>query len=386
MSNIKVFKKGETLYKEGEKATSLFLIQAGSVNLYLDRQKQKIELCTLGNSHIAGEHALSGAATHPHTALCTTETKVIELPVEAVKTQMESASQLQKFLTKSLYDKMKIVMRDLQSLRMERDNTPCPPDQTAKIFGTVYHVAKTKGEVRKDKDGKESVVVGWHLMRQYAQRVFLESPKRLEQAVNIFVKLQWAKYEMQKNEEDPEAPLEIGNVHFFDLPVIEQMFEFYQYYYFKGGKQELLKTDERVTNMVGALIELSATEPQDRHGSVRLDYTKVIEKFKASLGLQLNNDHWTLIENKGLFVKRQSTDNGVFLQFDFREFERTVKIWKILREVEKWNEKGSVDPNEPLVDPKKNLKTGPACPACGHGYEGAPKFCSECGHKFVAAA
>jgi hypothetical protein len=383
MSTVRTFKKGELLYKEGDKPVFLYLIQSGSVCLQLTRTKQTIELATVGGSQLIGEHVISGAPTNPHSAIAVVETKAVELPYDAVKALVDSSTQLQKLLTKGLSDKLKLIMRDFQSMKMERDNTPCPADQCAKIFGTVFHVARSKGEPIRDKSG--AVSVNWGLMRQYAQRVFLESPKRLQMAVNVFVKLGWAKYEMVRPDDDPEGAYEIGTVHFFDLPAVEQFFEFFQYYHFKGGKQELLKTDERVMNMTKALIELGAAEKMDRHNAVRIDYAKVVEKFKASLGLQLNNDHWTLLENKGLLVKRQSTDTGVVLQFDFKEFERTEKIWRVLREVERWNEKGSVDPNEP-VDAKKAQKTDPCCPQCGHDYEGAPKFCAECGHKFTAAA
>lgn len=382
MSTIKVFKKGDVLLKEGDKATTIYLIQSGSVSVQLIRPKGNVDLCLLSSNQIVGEHALSGAPTHPHTATAMQETKVIELPVDALKLQIEQGSQLMKFLTKSMSDKLKLIMNDLKSMKMERDNTPCPPDQTAKIFGAVFHVARSKGETQKD----GTITVPYPLMKQYAQRIFLESPKRLENAINIFVKLQLAKYEMVKNEEDPEAPDEIGFVHFSDLPLVEQFFEFYQYYHFKGGKQELLKTDERVMQMVQTLLEIAAGEPLDRHGAVRLDYSKTVERFKEIAGYQLNGDHFTNLENKGLFVKRQSTDTGVFLHFDLKEFERTLKVWRVLREVERWNEKGYVDPNEPIVDPKKANKSGPECPNCHSPYEGAPKFCSECGHKLGAAA
>ncbi len=255
MSTVKTFKKGELLYKEGDKPVYLYLIQSGSVCLQVTRTKQTIELATVGGSQLIGEHVISGAPTNPHSAIATVETKAIELPYEAVKTLVDSSSQLQKLLTKGLSDKLKLIMRDFQSMKMERDNTPCPADQCAKIFGTVFHVAHSKGEPIKDKPG--AVSVNWGLMRQYAQRVFLESPKRLQMAVNIFVKLGWAKFDMVKPEDDPEGPEEIGTVHFHDLPAIEQFFEFFQYYHFKGGKQELLKTDERVMNMTKALIELA---------------------------------------------------------------------------------------------------------------------------------
>lgn len=382
MSTIRVFKKGEVLFKESDRAQNIYLIQSGSVVLQLHRQKQNIDLCLLGSMQIAGEHALSGVATHPHSAIATTETKTIELPIDAVKAQVEAAPQLLKFLTKGLSDKLKVVMRELQSLRLERDNTPCPPDQTAKIFGTIFHVARSKGE--QGKDG--ALVVSWPLMKQYAQRVFVESPKRLETATNIFVKLGVAKYQMIKPDDDPNAQEEIGFVHFMDLPLVEQFFEFYQYYYFKGGKLDLLKTDDRVIQLTDILIDLGSTKELDRHGAVRLDYSDVVEKVKVEMGLQLKGDHFSLLENKGLFVKRQSTETGIFLQFDFPEFQRTAKVWRVLREVERWNEKGYVDPNEPVIEAKSKVVGQNSCPQCQTTFENMPKFCPECGHKLVAAA
>jgi Cyclic nucleotide-binding domain len=383
MSAVKVFKKGEYIFKEGDRATCLYMLQGGSVSLQVTRTKQTIELFTSSGTQIIGEHALSGATAHPHSALVTSETKVVELPLDTVKVQIESGLQMQKLLVKGLVDKLKVLMRDCQSMKLERDNTPCPPDQCAKIFGTLYHVARVKGEP--DKAKPEIVKVNWLTMRQYAQRIFLESPKRLQMAVNILVKLGWAKYHLEKPEDNPEGPEEIVAVSFFDLPVVEQFFEFFQFYHFKGGKQELLKTDDRVMQLTKVLIDLGAQEKMDRRNSVRLPYVAVVEKVKSAMGLQLNNDHWAMLELKGLLVKRQTVDAGVVIEFDFKEYERMEKIWRILRETERWNEKGIVDPNEP-VEAKKVQKSGVSCPQCNHAYETAPKFCSECGHKFTAAA
>lgn len=385
MSNVKVFKKGETLFKEGDKATSVFLIQSGSVNLHLKRHKSQIDICTLGSNQIAGEHALSGVLTHPHTAICMAETKFIELSIDDVKKQIEAPAitQVIRFLVKGLTDKGKIVMKELQSMKLEHDTTPCPLEQTAKIFGAVYHVSRVKGDAKPD----GSVVVPWPLAKQYAQRVFLENPKRFEMATNVFVKLGVAKYEKAKNEEDPDpkAPEEIVRVIFTDLPLVEQFFEFFQYYYFKGGKLELLKTDDRVMHLTRILLDLAKTETPDRNGAVQVDFAKIGEMVKEEMGMQLNADHFALLENKGLFVKRSSNDKGVAVGFDFKEFDRTMRVWKVLREVERWNEKGSVDPNEAVIEAKVK-KAGPECPECHKPYQGAPKFCSECGAKIVQAA
>lgn len=379
----RIVKKGEVIFKEGDKAAILYLIQSGQVSLQITRGKP-IELFTVGAMQVIGDHALSGMALHPHSAVALVETKILELPLEAVKTQVEGASQFVKLLSRSLLDRSKLLQAELKSIRMERDSQPCPPDQLAKIFATLYHVSRQKGEVQKD----GSLLVPWPVTKQYAQRVFLESPKRLESAARVFIKLGLASFVMEKNEDDPEAPEEIGKLILKNAPLIEWVFEHWQYFYFKGGKSELLKTDEKVMQVVAALVAYGDELEVDRNGSVRIEFSAVVERFKAESGITLNADFFSVMENKGLFLKRVPTDKGVLLQFEIKEFSRWSQIWTVLKEVERWNEKGMIDMDEPAFDPRsfKKASTGLQCPSCGHGYEGAPKFCAECGHKIAAAA
>lgn len=379
----RLVKKGEVIFKEGEKATGLYLIQSGQISLQITRGKP-IELFTVGAMQVIGDHALSGMALHPHSAVALVESKILELPLEAVKTQIEGASQFVKLLSRSLLDRSKLLQAELKSIRMERDSQPCPPDQLAKIFATLYHVARIKGEVQKD----GSLLVPWGLAKQYAQRVFLESPRRLESSARIFIKLGFGNFVMEKNEEDPEAPEEIGKLILRNSEIIEWTFEHWQYYYFKGGKTELLKTDEKVMQVVAALVTYGEEVEADRNGSVRLEFSNVVERFKAESGITLNVDFFSMMEAKGLFVKRVPTDKGVLLQFEIKEFARWSQIWIVLKEIERWNEKANVDMDEPAFNPRvfKKASTGLACSSCGHPYEGAPKFCAECGHKISTAA
>src|SRR5207253_113905 len=113
----------------------------------------------------------------------------------------------------------------------------------------------------------------------------------------------------------------------------------------------------------------------------------VVEKFRADSGIVLSADYFGVMESKGLFLKRMPTDKGVLLQFEIKEFARWSQIWTVLKEIERWNEKGMVD-DEPAFDPRrfKKAATANACPTCGHGYDGAPKFCAECGGKIPVAA
>jgi hypothetical protein len=287
-----------------------------------------------------------------------------------------------KMLIKSLSDRLKAYTSELKSVRLEKDPTPCPDEMVARVFGSIFHVGNHKG-FRDVKDPKR-VVVDWQAMRQYAQRVFGESPKRLEQAIYILVKLKIASLEMGHPPEDPEGPEQLMKVHLFDLGVVESFFEFFQYYYYKNGRSELLKADDFSTLMLTHFVTLGEMATPDRHNIVTLDFSATMERFKTDLGMEIKPDHFTRLEVKGIFPKRQSRSDGtVVLQFDIKEFQTTLKIWRILREIDKWNEKGNVDINEPEEKPKKKPE-GPCCPQCECAVISGAKFCSECGYKMVA--
>jgi len=380
--SLKTLKKGEVLYTEGDKITHVYLIQAGAINLCLTRNKKNADMFQVGSTQILGEQVIIGQNTHATSAVATVETKVLEIPADAFKAQYEAGQQMFKIIIKSLTERLKTATAEVKSNRMEKDTTPCPEDQVAKAFGVVFHTANHKGEKKESR-----TVIDWGLFRQYSQRVFGESLKRLEQSVNLLVKLKLAMYEMGKDPDDPEGPELIQKIHFFDLGAIENFFEFYQYYYFKGGKSEVLKIEDTVLNILGGLIACTEGLPLDRFGVVSVEFPKVVEYFKNELGMNFTPDTLTRLENKGLFTKRRTnSNNDVQLQFELKEFAGFFKNWRMLREVDKWNEKGFVDPTEPEKKVVKKASGGPSCPTCSAAVTADQKFCGECGHKLVAAA
>lgn len=381
--STKTFKKGETIFKDGDKITSIYLIQSGAANQCLIRGKKTIDLFQLGTSHILGDQIILGQNTHPTAAIATTETKVLEIPVETVRQQYDSAPQMLKVIIKSLADRLRLAVNDVRSSKLEKDSSPCPEDQVAKVFGSVFHTANHKG----DKSHADRVIIEWSMMKQYSQRVFGESLKRLEQAINILVKLKLAFYEMGKSIDNPDGPEEIQKVHFLDLPAVEAFFEFYQYYYFKGGgRSSLLKVDDLCQQMLAGLLKLTEAEQPDRFGIVSVDFNKFGEYCKNEIGINLNNDHFNRLESKGIFMKRRNGTTGVALQFEVKEFRSVNYIWKVLREIEKWNEKGFVDLDEKEEKPKKKNSNGVSCPSCSADIPTGAKFCPECGHKMTTAA
>jgi CRP-like cAMP-binding protein len=375
----KLIKRGEIFIKEGDKLNSIYLIQSGGVNQCLIKNKRPLDLFQLGPNHILNEGAILGQNPSQTSAIATTDVQYIDVPLEIVKLQVESSTPLVKSIIKSLSERLRSAINDLKSTKTEKESSPLPDDQVAKVFGVIYHTALHRGE--KQKDG--SLIVDWLLLKQYATRVFSEFPKRLEQALCLLVKLKYCDFVMGKPADDPKGPEELQKVIFRDISTIQDFFEFFQYHYFKNGRTDLLKYDEGSFKIVETLLKVTENIEADRFGIVTVSFTEVLEAFKKILNLALTGDHFVRLEARGIYAKRMNLEKrGVLLQFERREYEKILCSWRILNEIDKWNSKGFVDMNE--EEKKVKLSDPMNCPSCKVPYTKNQKFCGECGFKLAA--
>ncbi|MEQ1722300.1 MAG: cyclic nucleotide-binding domain-containing protein [Pseudobdellovibrio sp.] len=382
MSDIKVIKKGQFLFKAGDKIQSVFVIQSGQVNLCLQKNNKIIDIMTVGNGYVFGDLVVLGTSQYLYSGLAMQELKVTEVPLDVFKAQYESLNPVNKSFIKTLADKLKWAVNEVKNSKQDRSAVPCSEDSIPRVFGSIFHVLNHKGL----KDGNRAKT-DWLTLRNYSQRIFGESLKRVEQATQILVKLKQAEYVMGRdpNNPDPEAQTEIQGFELYDLPALEAFFEFYQYYYYKGGKSELLKYDEANYSSLRLLLLSYEGVVPDKYGVVSKDFNEVVEFFK-DYGVSLGAGHFTALEAKGLFCKRKNAADGkVQLQFDVKEFKTQIDIWALIKEIDKLNEKGFVDLADTDDGPKKKTAiAGVACGQCQSIVSLESKFCGECGAKVVS--
>lgn len=380
MSSVRVLKKGEFLFKEGDKIQTIFVVQSGQMSLCILKNKKNIDLMSIGAGYVFADLFVLGAQTYSYAVMATQETKVAEIPMDVFKPQYEALHQVHKTFIKSLSEKLKWTLNEVKTAKFEKNPNPCSEEAVPKVFGVIYHASNHKGK----KVGAR-VTVDWLTLRQYSQRIFGESLKRLEQATQLLVKLKMAEYVMGHSPDDPDGPQEIQGFVLYDQAALESFFEFYQYYYFKGGKSELLKFDEPNYNVLRILLMAYEGIEADRFGIVTRDFNEVVEFFKE-YGISLGQGHFVSLEAKGLFCKRKTLDNKVLLQFELKEFKTQIEIWRIISEIDKWNEKGLIDMNDVDQGPKKRqVIDGVECTDCKAIMAVNSKFCSECGCKLLGS-
>lgn len=379
MDNVKKFKKGDILFRENDPVQNLLVIQSGKVSLQIERAGKKLEVLTAGPGQVLGEQALFYNARQAFTAEVVQECKVMEIPLEGTKTQLQGVSSVIKILSKSMVDELKNVRLALRSAKMESDKSPCPQPAIPRIFALLNLVARHAGKPIGENALEREL--DWGALKLYATRMFAESPQRIRSLLDLLLKLKWAELTFQKNDDGED---ELSKIRLKNIQVIEDFAEFYQFHLYKGGYSEMIHVDTLALKVARALVELSQGLELDRKGVANLNWDQLIGDMKQKYHLDLKNTHLDALEKKGLFVKRQSRENAAaVLAFDFNEFQKTVVAWTFIHEIDKWNEKGFVDLKEKEVE---ILEGKSGCPQCRGAVDGSHKFCPHCGFKLAAAA
>lgn len=375
--NSKKLKKGEVLIREGDSIENIYLIKSGRVTLFVERSGKKIELGQLNAGQIIGEKALFGPSKLSFSVMAANEITYLEVPIKLVEPMFAGLSGIIKGVTKGVVDALTDTRKALQSIKMETDAIPCGQKFIAKVFATIYMTTNMTG-VKKD----DHVLVSWNTLKLYANRIFLEPHSRVYSVIEILTKLKYAEMIYTKNDEGEE---EFSDIKFFNVKLIEEFSDFYQYQYYKPGKNEVIIIDKIAMKLAGALVALSENAEIDHKRAVNLDYETLVPEIKAKFGIDLKSGHFEILEKKGLFAQKKSKNDKVYLVFDREEFKRNFIFWQILNEIDLWNERGFVKMKED--EEKKAISSGGmSCSSCSGEISSEHKFCPHCGQKTQSSA
>ncbi len=406
MSQEKRFKKGDLIFKEGDTLTSFYILQSGKVSLFLERANQRTEIDQPVIGQMFGEQGIFGFPKQMFNAEAQTEVRVVEMPIEPMKTVFEKSPAPYKLFVKAMGDELRRLRGIVKSSKMDNGDTgTCPPRMIPRLCTILVLVAEHTGQ--KPKPPPTNVVpfkqqdepVGWvpsydpakfvetdtivnfNTLKIYTARMFLESPHRMQGFCEILAKLGYVSLRYEKNEETEIEELQEVRIHNKDL--IEHFGEFYQHNFFRAGKSEMIHVDRMAIVLALAFSELAAPLEIDRNGAARVPYKEVTEHLRSRYSIDLKETHVNLLEKKGLFMKRHTIGEDVFVSFDRHEWAQTSKFWRIIQEIDRWNEKGMVNMKEDLLAGPK-AATVEKCGSCGHVIQSAAKFCPECGQKLAA--
>lgn len=393
--SLKTFKKGEYICKENDLPASFFIVHSGRVLMHIERGGQRIEVMEVGAGQIIGEQGVFGFPRQHFSYIALSEVKVIELPVEPIKTVFEKVPRPLNLFIKSLGEVIRKERGLMKTLQSERENAPCPNRYIPRLCAILALVTKNAGVApkkdihqpafKKEEEARlhpnfkdDDLIVSFTTIKIYTSRMFFESHKRMENFCVLLEKLGYLTCLYTKNEETEIEELTDLRVH--NVQFIELFGEFYQHNFFKAGSSEIIRLEKIAYLMARCLVEVTIKTDMDQRGYVSVDYAEFRELAKDQYGFDVKDTYIALLEKKGLFLKRISKADKVILEFDKKEFAEVYSYWQVIQEIDYWNEYGLVDKKKDL---NKVTKSGPSagCPSCHEEVAADANFCPHCGHK-----
>lgn len=400
MSTEKKFKKGDKIFSEGDLLHTFYVLQSGKVSFYLERGGQKTEVDQPIVGHVIGEQGVFNFPRQAFNAEAQSEVKVVEMPLEPIKTVFDKSPPIYKLFVKALGDELRRLRGVVKAFKMEQDTMPCPARFIPRLCAILNLVARhvgTKPKVdisipayKREEESKKNptfkdddLILSFNILKIFTSRMFLESAQRMQSFCDLLSKLGYITPKYEKNEDTEQLELQELRIH--DVQTIEMFGEFYQHNFFKSGKSEVIIVDKTALQIAGAIVALAKGSEIDRSGAVRLEYKALLENLKSKFFIDFKEVHVGLLEKKGLYLKRQTVNDVVYISFDLYEWNSTHKFWLIIQEIDRWNQTGLVNLNENLNEYKG--QGGPTkCPGCSVEIKDSSKFCPECGHKLSVAA
>jgi CRP-like cAMP-binding protein len=371
---IRKYKKGEIIFKEGEKADMAYVIHSGLVSLSIEKSHTRIEMLKLGKGNMIGFHSVIGwGDLRAFTAEAILPVELLEVPLEVLKAQTASFNNVQRLVFKSLADQSKITHEEQKDLKIEKESSPCPPTSLPRMAGALNLVTRRFGA---EENGQWSV--SWSTLRMYTLRMFLESTGRMQNFCELLQKIGVAELIKGINEEGEE---ELNFVRLKDLPMIEEFCDFYQRNLYKQGRSKIIEVNKLAMSVMKAFGVGGHGAPVDPRQGTMVPLQTLIEKARIETGFVLKQEQFDVLKEKGLDVKKTNIGDTIQICFNHTEFQRIYKFWQIIHEVDKWNELGRVELHEKV---EKKETGGAVCSSCSGSINEVMKFCPHCGFKLAA--
>lgn len=341
--DTKTYTKGSYLYRAGEKADRIFIVQSGLVSVTSLVADQMIQLFQAVTPQLVGDEALGNKKFYVTSAIAVNDTTVLEIRMVDLPQLISAGTPVLRLLAQGMVRKQVAAAEELIRAKLKSDPTPCPAEKVVKLFATIFHVASYTG---KTKDEKK--VVNWPAFRKYCQRVFGESPVRLEHAIYLLVDLGYAQLEMVKSETDPEAPEELGFVHFVRLEELKAFSEFFRNAWKTEETRELLSESGRWSKTLSALRKMLESAGEDGKSALEseeicLSVPDVSLYLETQVGMPASQDPFKELERMGLAIQRKTTKTDEQVKFRSEDLSLQLRHQKFIEKIAVWNAKGKID-------------------------------------------
>jgi EAL domain-containing protein (putative c-di-GMP-specific phosphodiesterase class I) len=121
--NQKSFKKGEIVFREGDVGASAYIIDSGSVEIFVDKKNGKHVISTLGRGEIFGEMAIIDGSNRSASAVATEDTELVLISKDQLIERIKLADPTVSFLVTILLNRVRSSLKNLSKRNVDSDTS-----------------------------------------------------------------------------------------------------------------------------------------------------------------------------------------------------------------------------------------------------------------------
>lgn len=107
---------GETLYIEGEPALCAYVVMSGRIEIYRERETEKIKLANAGSGTVLGELAVIAPTRRLSSAMATVESRVMAIDRKSFRRILEEYPELPELIRRRLAREFQVMVERLEAL------------------------------------------------------------------------------------------------------------------------------------------------------------------------------------------------------------------------------------------------------------------------------
>ncbi len=319
MSDPKVVKKGEYLFREGDASLAMYVIKSGKLGILKSKGNSEITLAELGPGDMLGEMAFFDQKPRSASARALADTTVIELPFKALNAQFKTFPEWSKAIMRTVNNHLRNANQKIKSLEKsdEETNAVFPPHTVTRLCAILATVTKIYGE--KTPDGSTLVPPG--TLRKYTIQIFQQPTNKMQTLMEVLQGLGHLKIE------------DLGEgkqrITVFNPDFLVRFVDFYNDFLFKS-EDKRTSIEEKEMKTVKALLFYGRKGKASEKGEIKLNLTQMQNDSMRDLGSLFNVDDVNSLGEKKLVGEKFSLDGALAMSFNLLELETQFPYWELI--------------------------------------------------------
>lgn len=325
-NHLKKLNAGDVLFREGDAATSMYVVKKGRMKVFKQKGNAEVELAVVGAGAMIGEMAFFDRKPRSASVKADLDAEVIELSFDSLQAHYEKLPEWLKALVKTINDHLREANKRIKNLEQVSEKGPgggsskgIAPYQANKLCAILTLVASRFGKAD-SVDGGLELPAG--TLRKFTIQVFQEPTNKMQQLIGYLHGLGIMKYQ-----DLGESKVKVNLVK---PEVLYDFVEWYNEYLFAPEDKKITVEPDDMKALKAMVFYSQKVAEADAKGDVKINITQIQNDSMKDLGSVVQINDFNSLIKKNLCSEKMQEKDGLSIKLNKVETAKIYDYWQIV--------------------------------------------------------